>query len=77
MAKGEERLIGDYLEKVAILTRINMDDNDLTEDEAVTKTVEIANEQIRKIMSMNKKQFLMFTLMTLAQMHGAIEERSD
>jgi hypothetical protein len=66
-----------HLEHVAILTRLSMANENITADEAITKTVEIANSEINKIMSMHDAEFFLHCCREIVTMEAIIEEMED
>lgn len=73
MGMGKESAIRKHLEHVAIITRLSIDEK-MTADEAIAKTVEIANSEINKIMSMNDAEFFLHCCSEIIEMEKMVEE---
>lgn len=73
MDNVELKIMDDMLEKVAVLTRIVMDERQITKDEAIKMTVDCANRNMNKVFAMNQKQFVLFCMSTFIDMAQKIE----
>ena len=73
MDMGKSGAIRKHLEHVAIITRLSIDEK-MTADEAVAKTVEIANSEINKIMSMDDAEFFLHCCREIVEMEKITEE---